>query len=76
MTELINRNDFKNAQALCHRIYPFFSQLDADHLCGPLRKMDRLRGSEEDSYPAWAEELRESIEQIGEFAEQIRKEYL
>ena len=76
LTELINRNDFKNAQALCHRIYPFFSQLDADHLCGPLRKMDRLRGSEEDSYPAWAEELRESIEQIGEFAEQIRKEYL
>jgi signal transduction histidine kinase/DNA-binding response OmpR family regulator len=76
LTELINRNDFKNAQELCHRIYPFFSQLDADHLCGPLRKMDRLRGSEEDSYPEWADELRETIRQIREFTERIREEYL
>ena len=76
LTELINRNDFKEAQELCHRIYPFFSQLDADHLCGPLRKMERVRGGEEDTYPAWREELRDSIEQISEFAEHIRRAYL
>jgi CheY-like chemotaxis protein/anti-sigma regulatory factor (Ser/Thr protein kinase) len=38
LTELINRNEFKEAQELCHRIHPFFSQLDADHLCEPLLK--------------------------------------
>jgi len=76
LTELINRNDFKEAQELCHRIYPFFSQLDADHLCGPLRKMERVRGGVEDTYPAWREELRDSIEQISEFAEHIRRAYL
>lgn len=76
LTERISRNEFKEAQELCHRIYPFFSQLDADHLCGPLRKMDRLRGYEEDSYPEWKEELKETVAQIREFAEHIRRYYL
>jgi len=76
LTELINRNEFKEAQELCHRIYPFFSQLDADHLCGPLRKMDSLRGWEEDSYPEWKEELKETVAQIREFAEHIRRDCL
>ncbi|MBK5195827.1 MAG: response regulator [Proteiniphilum sp.] len=76
LTERINSNDFKGAQQLCHRIYPFFSQLDADHLCGALRKMDELKDCEEGSYPDWKEELRETITQISAFTERIRKECL
>ncbi len=76
LAELIDRNDFAAAQQLCHRIYPFFSQLDADHLCGALRRMDHVRGRGEESYPEWKEELGETIRQISTFAEGIRREYL
>jgi Signal transduction histidine kinase len=76
LTEIIKKGEFKEAQQLCHRMYPFFSQLDADHLCGTLRKMDSLRGEEESSYPDWKEDLTETIAQIKEFADGIRKEYL
>ncbi len=76
LAELIHRNDFTEAQQLCHRIYPFFSQLDADYLCGALRRMDQLRGQGQESYPEWKEELGETIRQISAFAERIRRECL
>jgi CheY-like chemotaxis protein/nitrogen-specific signal transduction histidine kinase len=46
LKELIYSSRFREAQQLCHRMHPFYSQLDADYLCEPLRKMDRLRGED------------------------------
>lgn len=76
LKELIHKCRFKEAQQLCHRIHPFYSQLDAGHLCEPLRKMDRLSGEDEDAYPRWKEELLEAIRQMEVFADSIRRDYL
>ncbi len=76
LEELIDKGAFEEAQQLCHKIYPFLYQLDAEHLCITLRKMDRLRGESESAYPEWKEDLEKTIGEIREFAEGIRKKYL
>ena len=76
LREMIRDGEFARAQQLCHRMHPFFVQLDAEHLCGTLRKMDMLRGEEESAYPDWKEELTAAIENIELFRENIREEYL
>lgn len=72
----IEEEEFEKAQQLSHRIHPFFSQLDADHLCAVLRKMDMLRGEDESAYPNWKEELLKTIEEIRKFTVDIRENYL
>jgi hypothetical protein len=72
----IEEGDFEKAQQLSHRIHPFFSQLDADHMCVVLRKMDRLRGEDESSYPNWKEELLKTVEEIRKFTGDISNNYL
>ena len=76
LKKLIHENRFKEAQQLCHRIHPFYSQLDATHISEKLQKMDRLRGADEDAWPQWKEELLETIRQMELFAEDIRKNFL
>ena len=76
LTGLIKKHSFKEAQQLCHRIYPFFSQLEAEDQCEAIRKMDNLRGRDETSYPEWKEELSDTIRQIHIFTESIRADYL
>lgn len=72
----IEEEEFEKAQQLSHRIHPFFSQLDADHLCAVLRKMDMLRGEDESTYPNWKEELLKTIEEIRQFTVDLRENYL
>lgn len=72
----IEEEEFEKAQQLSHRIHPFFSQLDADHLCAVLRKMDMLRGEDESAYPNWKEELLKTIEEIRQFTVDLRENYL
>ncbi|WP_158602615.1 hybrid sensor histidine kinase/response regulator [Proteiniphilum sp. X52] len=72
----IEEGDFEKAQQLSHRIHPFLSQLDADHMCVVLRKMDRLRGEDESSYPHWKEELLKTVEEIRKFTVDISNNYL
>ena len=72
----IEQEAFEKAQQLAHRIYPFFNQLDAGHLCVVLHKMDRLRGEGESAYPDWKEELLKTIEEIRKFSVDIRENYL
>lgn len=76
LTGLIDKHNFKEAQQLCHRIYPFFSQLEAENICEAIHKMDNLRGRDETSYPEWKEELSDTIRQISIFTESIRADYL
>ncbi|WP_019538050.1 ATP-binding protein [Proteiniphilum acetatigenes] len=72
----IEEGDFEKAQQLSHRIHPFFSQLDADHLCTALRKIDMLRGEDESAYPEWKEELLKTVDEIRKFTVDISKNYL
>ena len=72
----IEQGEFAKAQQLAHRIYPFFNQLDAGHLCVALHKMDRLRGEDKVAYPSWKEELSKTIEEIRKFSADIRRDYL
>ncbi len=76
LTELTKASDFEGAQRLCHKMHPFINQIDAQHLCGVLIKMDSLRGQEETAYPNWKEDILSSVRQIREFAVEIEKEYL
>lgn len=76
LQEFIDRNDFREAQQLCHKMHPFLNQLNADHLCGTFRKMDKLRGQNETPYPEWKEELSSTILRLREFADTVQKEYL
>lgn len=76
LTECIAAENFTEAQQICHKIHPFLAQLNADHLCGVLRKMDKLRGQNESAYPNWKEELADTIKRLREFADTVRKEYL
>ncbi|MDD4778400.1 MAG: hybrid sensor histidine kinase/response regulator [Fermentimonas sp.] len=74
--QAIDKGDFREAQKICHKIHPFLSQLDADHICVNLRKMDGLRDRDESAYPNWKTELSESVRMIREFTENIKKDYL
>jgi len=76
LKELIRHNSFLEAQQLCHRIHPFYGQLDAGHLCVALRKMDSLRGASEEVWPDWKEELLATIDKLELFTGTIRKDFL
>lgn len=76
LKELIQQSRFEEAQQLCHRMHPFYSQLDAGHLCESLRKMDSLQGENEDAWPEWKEELLKTHSQLELFVEEIRKNNL
>ena len=76
LKELIGHGRFREAQQLCHRIHPFYGQLDAGHLCVALRKMDSLRGAGEGAWPEWKEELLDTIDKLALFADNIRKDFL
>ena len=76
LEEFIKNNQFKEAQEICHKIHPFYSQLDAEYLTFSLRKMDSLRVKDESSYPQWKEEVTQNLDQIREFTDSIRENYL
>lgn len=73
---LVRQGDFEQAQQLCHRVHPFYEELNAEHLCAPLRKMDQLRGKGEEAYAHWKVELGEALERMEEFREEIKEKYL
>lgn len=73
---LVENEDIIKAQQLCHRIYPFLCQLDADDICRPLQRMDHSRGLEKSAYPEWKEELIESIAAIRDYANDIERNWL
>lgn len=72
----VHEGKFSEAQQICHKIHPFLSQLDANHLTENLIKMDKLRGKDETSYPDWQKDIENSISEIRRFTELIKNEYL
>ena len=76
LKNFIQEGKYTQAQQLCHRIYPFYMQLEAEHLCKPLRKMDMLRGQDEGAYPNWREELSRALESIEQFRLDLHDKHL
>ncbi len=76
LLNLIEKDDFENAQQLCHKMHPFLAQLDADYLCHVLIKMDKLRGQDESTYPNWKTELTDAVKKIEKFTESVKINYL
>lgn len=76
LTKLVNEGNFREAQHICHKIYPFLSQLDASYLTANLVKMDKLRGKDESLYPEWKKDIKKSISDIKRFSENIKNDYL
>lgn len=75
LSELIKTHSFAEAQQLCHRIHPFYSQLGADDLIVNFRKMDTLRNQEE-VWPEWEEKLRTTVKQVRELITTIKQNHL
>jgi translation elongation factor EF-1alpha len=73
---MIKENNFEGAQQLCHKMHPFFAQLNAEHLCIVLRKMDKLRGQDESAFPEWKEALSKTLHELRLFANEINRRYL
>lgn len=76
LAELVNEGKFAEAQNICHKIHPFLSQLDANHLTVTLIKMDKLRGKDESLYPEWKSDITKTISEIKIFTESIKNNYL
>lgn len=76
LRQTISTDDFAGAQQLCHKIHPFLAQLNAENLCAVLRKMDSLRGQDATVYPAWKQDLLETVVEIEKFARKIEDKYL
>ncbi len=76
LSEMIDNHRYREAQQICHRIHPFYSQLGAEILTTEMRRMDRLRDEEEDAWPQWEEALRGTVKQVREFIAAIRRDHL
>lgn len=76
LKELIGQDRFTEAQQLCHRIHPFYGQLDAGHLCDTLRKMDKFRGNAKEAWPEWKEDLLKAIIELELFRDTLRRDFL
>ena len=76
LSDMIDSHRYREAQQICHRIHPFYSQLGAETLTTEMRRMDRLREEEEDAWPEWEEALRVTVKQVREFIAAIRRDHL
>ena len=76
LSDMIDSHRYREAQQICHRIHPFYSQLGAETLITEMRRMDRLREEEEDAWPEWEDALRVTVKQVREFIAAIRRNHL
>ncbi len=53
----VSQDDFRSAQAICHKMLPMFMQLGADDAVEILKKMDTLRSVGAEQYPEWKEAI-------------------
>ena len=62
LREALSENDFRKAQALCHKMLPMFMQLQSGNAVEILKKMDALRSADATQYPEWKNAISELIE--------------
>lgn len=73
--EIIDKNSFKDAVNLCHKMYPMFIQLGQMDSAAFLSKMDKLRGLDETSFIEWKEESLRFMNNTDEFISYLSDKY-
>jgi signal transduction histidine kinase/CheY-like chemotaxis protein len=74
MNTLIENNDFIEAQSLCHKMLPMFTQLERDTTF--LAKMNALRGKgKESDYPNWKDDATQFMAQTDELLDLLTEKY-
>lgn len=74
MNASIENSDFADAQSLCHKILPMFTQLERD--TSFLSKMNALRGKgTEDDYPEWKDDAARFMAQADELMDLLEEKY-
>ena len=73
--EIIEEGDFEDAVNLCHKMCPMFVQLERKESSEFLRKMDKLRGNTEESFPEWKEESLNFINKADDFITYLYEKY-
>ncbi len=71
--QAVVHDDFAEAQLLCHKMQPSFTQLEAGELLIFLQKMDVLRGKTSDLYPKWKEDAALFIINSEAFIEKVKQ---
>lgn len=75
LNEIISSNNFNDAVSLCHKMCPMFAQLNQKESSEFLYKMDRLRGSDETSFPEWKEKSIEFMNNVDGFISYLSETY-
>ena len=74
MNASIENSDFADAQSLCHKILPMFTQLERD--TSFLSKMNALRGKgTEADYPEWKDDAARFMAQADELMDLLEEKY-
>ena len=75
MNTLIERSDFVEMQALCHKMLPMFTQLDRD--ISFLSRMNAMRGQgqTEADYPEWKDDATRFMAQADELLDLLAERY-
>jgi Signal transduction histidine kinase len=75
--EIINNDDFKKAQSLCHKMLPIFKQLERNELVEFLSKMNALKGQSNanEVFPDWKNEAFIFMSKADDLIEMILEKY-
>lgn len=73
--KIISDNNFNDAVNLCHKMYPMFVQLNQKEAADFLHKMDKLRNSNENSFPEWKEESIRFMDSVDVFISYLSDKY-
>ena len=74
MNASIEQSDFVEAQSLCHKMLPMFTQLERDTAF--LSKMNAMRGKgHESDYPQWKDDASRFMAQADELADLLSEKY-
>lgn len=74
MNTSIEKSDFIEAQSICHKILPMFSQLERD--TSFLSKMNALNGKgQESDYPDWKDDATQFMAQADELMDLLSEKY-
>jgi len=71
----IIKNNFIQAQEVCHRMLPMFMQLGEKDSVIILKKMDFMRGKKSSAYPQWKNDVRKLIKLSTLLINQIEENY-
>ncbi len=75
LLNMIVQNDFRGAQALCHKMLPMFMQVGAVDCIEFLKKMDAARLEGEEQHPFWRGKCSDFINHAEKLIAKIRKDY-